>query len=121
MGTTSGSIWRMACAAASPPVSTCSCSNSSTGLLLHHRDRADRARLGAQLASLAVTKVETRERRTVDSHRGVRAVQPAEQAVHALRKVALRHDAGAPAAGLRLLGLVAQNDPTGMRHRANSF
>ena len=56
----------------------------------HHRDRVDRADLGADLAALAVVEVEAVERRAVEHDRRVGAVEPAEQAVDAARELDLR-------------------------------
>ena len=59
----------------------------------------DGADLGADPAALAVVEVEARERLPVERDRGVGAVEPAEQAVHAQRQVDGRLLARAPAAG----------------------
>src|SRR6266511_3462659 len=101
-GTTSGSICRIACATASPPVSSC-------GALVrigHHLDRVHGADLGADLAALAVALVEAYERRHLEDDGGVRAIEPAEEAVHAGVHVGARFHAGAPAACLGLRGVV---------------
>src|SRR5512139_3909760 len=57
--------------------------------LLDHRDRLDllRALLGADAAALAVRQVETLVLAVLEDHRGVRTVDPADQAVRALLRV----------------------------------
>ena len=86
-------------------------------LIAHHLDRAGRADRGAELAALAVVEVEAGERGPVELDRGVRAVEPAEQAVDAGGEVDLGLEAGAPLAGQRLDRLVADDDAAGLELR----
>src|SRR5580765_6492176 len=112
-GTTSGLIWRIACATASPPVSSC----RSSVLIGHHLDRVHGADLRADLAALAVALVEADERRSYEDDRRVGTIEPAEEAVHAGVHVGPRLQAGAPASRLGLDGVVA-NDGAADRKRA---
>ena len=82
-------------------------------LLGHHLDRAGGADDGAQLAPLAVVEREARECRSVELDRGVRAVEPAEQAVDAELEVGGGLEPGSPATRPRLLGFVADDDAAG--------
>src|SRR4029078_652751 len=68
-GTTSGSIWRIASATASPPVSP----RAATALVAipHHPDRAARTDDLAELTALADVVVEADESRSVQPYRGV--------------------------------------------------
>src|SRR5262245_61442281 len=111
-GTTSGSICRMASAAAWPPVRI----RAST-IVRHHLDRIDGAHRGAELAPLAEFEVEAREVLAVETDCRIRAVEPAEQAVDAALELHCRLDAGPPAAGTRLDGL-RWSDRTGQRELA---
>src|SRR4051794_33421501 len=85
----------------------------SVAIVGHHRDRVDRADLGAELAALAVLEVEAGEGLAVEHDRRVGAVEPAEQAVDAAREVDARLEAGPPAAGARLRGLARMDDAAG--------
>src|SRR6266568_1053761 len=98
IGTTSGSICRIASATAWPPVRI----RASVAIVLDHRNRVDGAHDGAELAALAGVVVEADERRAVESHRRIRAVEPAEQAVDAALEPDDRLEASSPAARARL-------------------
>src|ERR1700693_3991832 len=97
IGTTSGSICRIASATAWPPVRI----RRSVAIVGDHRNRIHRADERAEVAALADVAVEADERGAVELHCGVRAVEPAEQAVDAAFELDDRLDARAPAAGAR--------------------
>src|ERR1700675_692093 len=100
-GTTSGSIWRIASATASPPVST----RGATVLvaIAHHPDRVDGADGFAELAALADVVIEAEKGRPLEPNGRIRTVEPAEQAVDAAREIDLGLQTGPPGAGPRLL------------------
>src|SRR3990170_6614683 len=81
--------------------------------LVHHRDRARSAHLRADLAALAERVVEADERRALDDDGGVRAVNPAEEAVHAAGEIDGRLRARPPPGRPRLGRLVADDDASG--------
>src|SRR6476619_2958223 len=77
IGTTSGSICRIASATACPPVRT------PGSDIAHHLDRVRRTDCGTHFAALAIVEVEAGKRRPVQHDGRVRAVEPAQQAVDA--------------------------------------
>src|ERR1700675_1838703 len=113
IGTTSGSICRIASATGWPPVRI----RSSVAIVLDHRNRIDGADNGAELAAFAHVVVEADEGRAVELHRRVRAVEPAEEAVDAAVQLDDGLQPGPPAAGARL-GYVARTNDAAEREVA---
>src|SRR5579859_7126919 len=113
IGTTSGSICRIASATAWPPVRI----RRSVAIVLDHRDRIDRADDGAELAAFANVVVEADESRAVEPHRRVRAVEPAEETIDAAVQLDDGLEPGPPAAGARP-GCFARADDAGEREVA---
>src|SRR5665213_866640 len=78
--------------------------------IVDHLDRVDGTDFRTDLAALAMVEVDALEDGSVEADRRIRAVEPAEQAVHAPAEIDTWLDARAPAAGPRLRGVTRTND-----------